>query len=64
MHRLKPLLASAIILLIAAACGLKGPLYLPADETPVPAAGSEQSEEPEKEKSREKEDGGSHEENP
>jgi len=31
MNRLKPLLASAILLLAATACGQKGPLFLPQD---------------------------------
>ncbi len=64
MQRLKPVLVSTIILLLACACGQKGPLYLPGAENPVPRNGNEPlegSEEPEKE---DEEDGGSNEENP
>lgn len=49
MQRLKPLLATAIILLLTAACGQKGPLFLPQE-----AGQAEESQPEEKDKPDEK----------
>jgi predicted small lipoprotein YifL len=59
MHRLKPLLISAIVLLIVSACGQKGPLFLPGTENPQTETASEASDE-----QKDKEDEGKNEENP
>ena len=46
MQRFKPVLFGAIILLLTAACGQKGPLFLPGDSNPAPSTDTEQAEEP------------------
>jgi len=43
MHRFKPILLSAVFLLLANACGLQGPLYLPEADA-EPQVGSEQAD--------------------
>jgi len=62
MHRLKPVLLSAIFLLLANACGLQGPLYLPEADAPEPQTGNEQAD-VQADEEKDKEDGGIHEEN-
>jgi predicted small lipoprotein YifL len=47
MHRLKLLILSVIVMLLATACGQKGPLYLPETEEPVKQLESEEPEEKE-----------------
>lgn len=49
MYRLKSLLPLALFLLLATACGLRGPLYLPEDGTPSEQAEIENEESQEKE---------------
>ena len=53
MQRLKPLLASIILLWLAAACGQKGPLYLPEQEEPVAGSATESEDEEQKEPNEE-----------
>ena len=44
MHRLKSLALVTLVLLLASACGLRGPLYLPETEEPPSAVTGEESE--------------------
>ena len=66
MQRLKPVLFSTMILLIASSCGQKGPLYLSEAENPVQQAGAEepQTNEDGNNEDRSKDDSGINEENP
>jgi len=48
MYRLKSLLPLALFLLLATACGLRGPLYLPETAAPSEQADIENEESPKK----------------
>lgn len=53
----KTLLLCCLLALSAGACGLKGPLYLPGDETPAPPTAPEAATEDDEEQEDEDRDG-------